>query len=120
MSEYISVCMCQASLLSFPPLSTHFSSSLSTHFSSSLSTHFSSSALYEDALPVSNSACLFFPLFDRPFPSCETDSMIRVGGDYQAQIPEFKPGKGERGVNLRRDEYKSLNPMQFSQSAWAW
>lgn len=22
-----------------------------------------------------------------------TDSMIRVGGDYQAQIPEFKPGK---------------------------
>lgn len=21
------------------------------------------------------------------------DSMIRVGGDYQAQIPEFKPGK---------------------------
>lgn len=26
-----------------------------------------------------------------------TDSMIRVGGDYQAQIPEFKPGKlGDR------------------------
>uniref|UniRef100_A0A3B5LF96 REST corepressor 2 n=1 Tax=Xiphophorus couchianus TaxID=32473 RepID=A0A3B5LF96_9TELE len=24
------------------------------------------------------------------------DSMIRVGGDYQAQIPEFKPGKPER------------------------
>ncbi len=29
--------------------------------------------------------------------SPSTDSMIRVGGDYQAQIPEFKPGKlGER------------------------
>lgn len=29
--------------------------------------------------------------------SLSTDSMIRVGGDYQAQIPEFKPGKlGER------------------------
>ena len=25
--------------------------------------------------------------------SLPTDSMIRVGGDYQAQIPEFKPGK---------------------------
>ncbi len=76
MSEYISVCMCILSSIPFV---------------------FSSSALYEDALPVSNSACLFFPLFDRPFPSCETDSMIRVGGDYQAQIPEFKPGKGGEG-----------------------
>lgn len=39
-----------------------------------------------------------------------TDSMIRVGGDYQAQIPEFKPGKlrGERragrGRNLRGED----------------
>ena len=46
-----------------------------------------------------------FPLFTTIYPSLEemdthvhllsftTDSMIRVGGDYQAQIPEFKPGK---------------------------
>lgn len=37
-----------------------------------------------------------------------TDSMIRVGGDYQAQIPEFKPGtlRGGRGggVEARGDE----------------
>lgn len=31
-----------------------------------------------------------------------TDSMIRVGGDYQAQIPEFKPGKLKGGVGGER------------------
>uniref|UniRef100_A0A8C7Y496 REST corepressor 2 n=1 Tax=Oryzias sinensis TaxID=183150 RepID=A0A8C7Y496_9TELE len=33
------------------------------------------------------------------------DSMIRVGGDYQAQIPEFKPGK-MRGRKSSTQEYK--------------
>lgn len=87
MSEYISVCMCI--LKSIPAV-----------FSSSLSPPTFLLLPSEDALPVSNSACLFFStLFDRPFPSCsiETDSMIRVGGDYQAQIPEFKPGKEGEG-----------------------
>lgn len=37
--------------------------------------------------------------------SPSTDSMIRVGGDYQAQIPEFKPGKlaEERGRGMNRE-----------------
>ncbi|KAI2662770.1 REST corepressor 2 [Labeo rohita] len=49
-------------------------------------------ASFELSLPV------FSPLSDRPFPSWsfETDSMIRVGGDYQAQIPEFKPDCASR------------------------
>lgn len=33
-------------------------------------------------------------------PGPSTDSMIRVGGDYQAQIPEFKPGKMGGGVQI--------------------
>lgn len=44
------------------------------------STHISPTALYV----TSNSSYSVLYL---------TDSMIRVGADYQAQIPEYKPGK---------------------------
>lgn len=56
-------------------------------------------------------SCLFVAFFflDTPvllqsplLPSA--DSMIRVGGDYQAQIPEFKPGKQRRERRKKRGE----------------
>lgn len=54
--------------------------------------------------PPSTSAIPFFLghcgiLFEPLVSFLSTDSMIRVGGDYQAQIPEVKPGmkEGEGG-----------------------
>lgn len=38
--------------------------------------------------------------------SLPIDSMIRVGGDYQAQIPEFKPGKFGEKKSTRETEMK--------------
>lgn len=45
--------------------------------------------------------------------SLSIDSMIRVGGDYQAQIPEFKPGKlggREGGMRERQDDREEIKP----------
>ena len=57
--------------------------------------------IYGNTCPPSSSISAALPILlgnRKSYSSCvclslSTDSMIRVGGDYQAQIPEFKPGK---------------------------
>lgn len=52
-------------------------------------------------------------------PSPSTDSMIRVGGDYQAQIPEFKPGKLREGKTRHVRRWRGVgNKIRFINMFW--